>query len=256
MKYTVLTLFPEVIAPYLESSILGRAAALGHISYELCQIRDFAVNEYGKVDDQLYGGGAGMLMMAEPIWQAWSYVQGLDPDKATAKDSKDDVQTIYLSPRGQVLDQELALKLSSFSQLILICGHYEGIDERVVERTNALEISLGDFVLSGGEIAALALIDTVSRLIPGVFSSEEVWQEESHATGLLAEAQYTRPALWREMPVPEVLLSGHEAKIKSWRKLSALNSTLERRADLLEKINLEQEAWEELLKFRQKLAEK
>ena len=288
MIYKVLTLFPEVLSPYLESSILGRARDNGLVQVELCQIRDFAVNAYGKVDDQLYGGGTGMLMMAEPIWQAWCYCRGLDPDmpepgaasdKAPAANSDKEIETarakksqivgavnsssvegkkfltLFMSPRGRVFDQDLALTLSKYDELIIICGNYEGVDNRVIDRTGAMEVSMGDYVLTGGELGALTVIDTVSRLIPGVFSSDEVWQKESHASGLLAEPQYTRPADWRGQQVPEVLLSGHEAKILRWRHLSALNATLERRPDMFAKIKLTTEEWEELLEFRSQMAD-
>lgn len=311
MIYKVLTLFPEVISPYLESSILGRAQEKGLIQVELCQIRDFAVNTYGKVDDLLYGGGTGMLMMAEPIWQAWCHCRGLDPDnpdlavsaakmselnaaktsalsadeatalnaakspapgaaKATSlqvgerlKLNRSDTQsgeevkslTLFMSPRGLVYDQDLALTFSKYDELIIICGNYEGVDDRIIDKVGALEVSMGDYVLTGGELGALTVIDTVSRLIPGVFTSDEVWQEESHASGLLAEPQYTRPADWRGLQVPKVLLSGHEAKIQRWRYLSALNTTLERRPDMFAKVKLTTEVWKELLEFRSRLAE-
>ncbi len=263
MIFKVLTLFPEVISPYLESSILGRAQDKGFLQVELCQIRDYAINAYGKVDDQLYGGGTGMLMMAEPIWRGWCHCRGLDPDikppaatdQTTATAEEANTQTLFMSPRGRLFDQELALSLSEIDELIIICGHYEGVDSRVIDRIGAMEVSMGDYVLTGGELGALTVIDTVSRLIPGVFSSVEVWQEESHASGLLAEPQYTRPANWRGQEVPEVLLSGHEAKINRWRHLSALNATLERRPDLLAALTLTTEEWEELLEFRSQQAE-
>ncbi len=249
MKFQVLTLFPEAIAPYLESSILGRAVGKKLLEIDLIQIRNFAVNEYGKVDDNLYGGGSGMLMMAEPIWQAWCFANRLIPDSADKSQVSSRTKTLYLSPRGRVFNHQYAQDLLEAEQIILICGHYEGVDERVIEKTGAEEVSLGDFVLTGGELGALIVIDAVSRLIPGVLS-DTAWQQESHAEGLLEGPHYTRPADWRGLKVPAVLLSGHEAEIKRWRRLAALNVTLEQRPDLLGKYPLSATEWEELLDFR------
>lgn len=249
MKFQVLTLFPEAIAPYLESSILGRAVGKKLLQIDLIQIRNFAVNEYGKVDDNLYGGGSGMLMMAEPIWQAWCFANRLLPDSANKSQVSSGTKTIYLSPRGRVFNHQYAQELLEAEQIILICGHYEGVDERVLEKTGAEEVSLGDFVLTGGELGSLIVVDAVSRLIPGVLP-DTAWRHESHAEGLLEGPQYTRPADWRGLQVPAVLMSGHEAEIKRWRRLAALNVTLEQRPDLLVKYPLSAVEWEELLDFR------
>lgn len=254
MKFKVLTLFPEAIKPYLNSSILARAQDKGLLEIELIQIRDFAVTEYGKVDDQLYGGGTGMLLMAEPVWQAWCHAAGLDPENATKDDLATGTETVFLSPRGRVFNQAYARELMRFDELILICGHYEGVDDRVIKRVGAQELSLGDYVITGGELGALIVIDALSRMLPGVLSDELAWQQESHFSGLLEEEQYTRPAEWRGEKVPEVLLSGHEANIKRWRRLSALNTTLENRPDLLERYPLTAREWEELLQFRANLS--
>jgi tRNA (guanine37-N1)-methyltransferase len=249
MKFQVLTLFPEAILPYLESSILGRAVDKKLLEIDLIQIRDFAVNEYGKVDDNLYGGGNGMLMMAEPIWRAWCCANDLEPDSACKSQVKNGTKTLFLSPRGRIFNHQYAIELLDMEQIILICGHYEGVDERVIIKTGAEEVSLGDFVLTGGELGALIVIDAISRLMPGVLS-DTAKQQESHAQGILEEPHYTRPADWRGHRVPAVLLSGHEAEIERWRRLAALNATLERRPDLLEQYPLSAAEWEELLDFR------
>lgn len=245
MHISCLSLFPEIIRAASENSIANKALEKGVLSLEYLQIRDFAINDYGKVDDALYGGGTGMLMLAEPIAQATEEAQKLyrqrrPKDKEQALREK----LIYLSPRGPVLNQDIAMSLAEEEHLILLCGHYEGVDERVLEEYNYQEISIGDYVLSGGELAAAVLIDVVMRLCPGVLPAD-AWQGDSHSQGFLEENQYSRPAIWRGRKVPEVLLSGHASKIEEFRKINALYNTITKRPDLVPE-NLEEDLW---LKF-------
>lgn len=239
MRFSCLTLFPDMIKAFTDSSILGRALRDNLFELDLIQIRDFAVNEYGKVDDALFGGGTGMLMMAEPIWQA--AVEARKRFAETGKGSKEKV--LYLSPRGRTLDQNMAGQLLENDHLILLCGHYEGVDARVLDELEAEEVSIGDYVMSGGELAASVLIDVCARMIPGVLPAEEAWQHESHSSGLLEENQYTRPATWRGRNVPSVLLSGHQANIDAFRRAQSLLTTIEKRPDLLVGLSLPEEDW-------------
>ncbi|MDI9497838.1 MAG: tRNA (guanosine(37)-N1)-methyltransferase TrmD [Bacillota bacterium] len=232
MKISVLTLFPELIETIVASSVTGRALADGHFELETVQIRDFAGNRYGKVDDSLYGGGTGLLMQCEPVWQAWQSARSRMPA---------DARSIVLSPKGRVLDQALVDELAAASGLILICGHYEGIDERVLEAIGAEPVSLGDYVLTGGELGAAVLIDAVSRQLPGVLPDESAWREESHIAGRLECRQYTKPETWRGRGVPEVLRSGHHARIAAWRRLDGLAETLAYRPDLFCRLDLDEE---------------
>lgn len=246
MHISCLSLFPEIIRAASENSIAEKAIEKGFLSLDYIQIRDFAINDYGKVDDALYGGGTGMLMLAEPIAEATEeaqkrYREGRQADKEDLVAEK----LIYLSPRGKVLNQKIALELSQEEHLILLCGHYEGVDERVLEEYAYQELSIGDYVLSGGELAAAVLIDVVMRLCPGVLP-EEAWQGDSHSQGLLEENQYSRPAIWRNREVPEVLLSGHAAKIEEYRQINALYNTISKRPDLVPE-NLEEEIWRKFL---------
>ena len=213
MKIDVLTLFPEMFEGVLSASILGRAQAGGLLSIETHDIRAYTDNKHRKTDDYPFGGGAGLVMMAQPIFDCMAAVQGNEP-----------AHRILLTPRGRLLTSERAKALASYDRLILLCGHYEGVDERV----NAIideEISIGDYVLTGGELPAMVLIDCVSRFIPGVLGSEESAQDESHAAGLLEYPQYTRPASFRGMDVPEILLNGHHANIAKWRHDQAMEKT-------------------------------
>ncbi|MCL1877943.1 MAG: tRNA (guanosine(37)-N1)-methyltransferase TrmD, partial [Defluviitaleaceae bacterium] len=216
MTFQVLTLFPEMIRESAAHSILGRAQAAGIIEINAVNIRDFAGNKHGQVDDAPYGGGAGMVMMAPPIFAAYEHVL-----KCAKTPSP---PLIYLSPKGRVLTQEKVRKLASQPEIILLCGHYEGVDERVIEEIVTEEISIGEYVLTGGEPAALVLIDAVSRLVPGVLGKEESHMNESFSvaaedgTLLLEHPHYTRPATFRGRAVPSVLLSGHHAEIAKWRK--------------------------------------
>ena len=213
MKIDILTLFPEMFDGVLSASILGRAQASGVLSIETHDIRAYTDNKHRKTDDYPFGGGAGLVMMAQPIFDCMAAVQGNEP-----------AHRILLTPRGRLLTSERAKELASYERLILLCGHYEGVDERV----NAIideEISIGDYVLTGGELPAMVLVDCVSRFIPGVLGSEESAQDESHAAGLLEYPQYTRPASFRGMDVPEILLNGHHANIQKWRHEQAMEKT-------------------------------
>jgi tRNA (guanine37-N1)-methyltransferase len=239
MRISVLTLFPEMIHLAVSSSVTGRAMQNGVFELETVQIRDYAVNNYGKVDDACFGGGTGMLMMAEPIWQAW---------QATCRFPAASRRTNQLSPRGQVLSQAKAAELAREEHLILLCGHYEGIDQRVLDEIVDEDLSIGDYVLTGGELAACVVIDTLLRMMPGVLPNEDAFIKESHMTGLLEHPHYTRPAEWHGRKVPDVLLSGHQAKIAQWQRLESLRETLVRRPDLFAQQHLAAAEWQELIK--------
>lgn len=230
MRFRVLTLFPELIRQVVQTSILGRAAAAGLLDVGTVDIRHFADNAYGKVDDTLFGGGTGMLMMCEPVYRAWQHTHaGLGGRP----------RTIFLSAQGVPFTQAKAIELSREDSVILLCGHYEGIDQRVLDTIVDEEISIGDFVLTGGEIPALTVIDAVARMIPGVLPNEEAIREESHMAGILEGPQYTRPAIWQGKVVPSILLSGHHVNIQTYRRLSSLRSTMVRRPDLFNRLRLE-----------------
>ncbi len=239
MRISVLTLFPEIIQQVISSSITGRALKNGVFELETIQIRDYAVNQYGKVDDACFGGGTGMLMMAEPIYQAW---------QTACQHPTEKHRTIHLSPRGQVFTQTKAVELAAEEHLILLCGHYEGIDQRVLDEIVDEELSIGDYVLTGGELAACVIIDSLLRMMPGVLPNEEAFGKESHMAGLLEHQQYTRPAEWHGKKVPEVLLSGHQANIEHWQRLESLKQTLQRRPDLFAKLQLTEAEWQEIVK--------
>ncbi|MCL2388698.1 MAG: tRNA (guanosine(37)-N1)-methyltransferase TrmD [Defluviitaleaceae bacterium] len=225
MIFHVLTLFPEMIREAASHSILGRAAKAGLIEVNAVNIRDFAVNKHGQVDDAPYGGGAGMVMMAQPIYDAYQHILQNTSDQTPP--------VIYLSPQGRVLTQPIAQELSQQKELILICGHYEGLDERIIEEIVTDEISIGNYVLTGGEPAALVLIDAVSRLVQGVLGKEASHQDESFSTeNLLEYPHYTRPPIFRGREVPEILLSGHHGKIAEWRQEQSIKRTQAKRPDL------------------------
>lgn len=222
MKFNILTLFPEMFEP-IKQSIIGRASKKNLIEMNIINIRDFSKNKHKKVDDTPYGGGAGMVMMPDVVYDAYTSIQ----DKENAK-------VIYLSPKGKVLNQNKVEQLSKEEHIILLCGHYEGIDERVLEEIVDEEISIGDYVLTGGELPAMVLIDSVSRYVDGVLRNESI-KEESFSNGLLEYPQYTRPEVFLNKKVPEVLLSGHHENIKKWREEQSLKVTKQKRPDLLEK---------------------
>ncbi len=224
MKIDILTLFPEVMEATLKSSIIGRAEAKGLLSINCVQIRDFAFNKHRQVDDYPYGGGMGMVMQAEPIFKAYeSVTKNLDYKP----------RTIYMSPQGRTFRQSTAKRLSKEKHLIILCGHYEGVDQRVLDEIVDMEISIGDFVLTGGEIAAMAVVDATARMIPGVLSSEISFSEESHFDGLLEYPQYTRPAVWHERSVPEVLQNGNHRLIEEWKRRNAIENTFKKRRGML-----------------------
>jgi tRNA (guanine37-N1)-methyltransferase len=225
-----MTLFPEQFDAVLSSSILKRAIEKGLIKVELIDIRDFSGNKHNKVDDYTYGGGAGMLMAAPPVYNCYLYII----EKYGLKNPR----TVYLTPQGSVFDQKKAKDLALGQDIILLCGHYEGIDERVLTRIVTDYISIGDFVLTGGELPAMTVIDAVSRLVPGVLSNETSADTESFNGNLLEYPQYTRPEEFMGEKVPEVLLSGHHANIEKWRREQSVIRTAQRRPDLLEKAEL------------------
>ena len=244
MVFDVLTLFPELISNYLDTSMLLKAQEKELISYETHDIRKHAIDDYGHVDDTLYGGGSGMLMRPEPIYVAYK--------EAKSKNISNSI-SIYMSPKGEALTQDLAKELANYEQIILLCGHYEGVDQRVVSEVIDKEVSIGDYVISSGELASLVLIDTVSRMLPGFLADKEAMTDESHFNKRLEARQYTKPRSWHGKAVPEVLLSGHHAKIKDFKYLDGLNETLEKRPDIFEELDLDKETIERLLEYRQKL---
>ncbi|MBR1529966.1 MAG: tRNA (guanosine(37)-N1)-methyltransferase TrmD [Oscillospiraceae bacterium] len=236
MRIDIATLFPEMCEAVLSESIIGRARKSGAIEIHCHNIRDYTLDKHRRVDDTPYGGGMGMLMQAEPVWRCWLAVcemLGKPP------------HSIYLSPKGSVLTQEKTVKLSHEENLFLLCGHYEGIDQRVLDEIIDEEISIGDYVLTGGELPALVLTDAVARMCSGVLPAAVCFEDESHFHGLLEYPQYTRPEFWHGESVPDVLLSGHHLKITNWRNQKSLEITKQKRPDLyaafLEKQNFQKE---------------
>ena len=229
MKIKVLTIFPEMLRPMLEASILGRAIEEGLIEVELIDIRPFSELKHKNTDDYPFGGGPGMVMLAQPI---------VDAVEACTKDGFHG-KRLYLSPRGRTFDQSMAEELARDGELLLLCGHYEGVDQRAIDLVIDEEVSIGDYVLTGGELGALVIIDAVSRLIPGVLGSDESSQDESFSSGLLEYPQYTRPREYRGLSVPDVLLSGDHAKINRWRRDRALELTWQRRPEMLKSVELD-----------------
>lgn len=227
IHFHILTLFPEMVMQGLNTSILGKAVERQYIAIEAVNIRDYTQNKHGKVDDYTYGGGAGMLMQAQPVYDAFqSVIQKLAPEKKK--------RVIYVTPQGQTFHQGLAQELAQEEELIFLCGHYEGIDERVLEEIVTDEISIGDYVLTGGELPAMVMIDAIARLVPGVLHNGESAVTESFDNGLLEYPQYSRPEIWHDKKVPEVLLSGNHAKVEEWRLGQSLERTRQRRPDLYE----------------------
>jgi tRNA (guanine37-N1)-methyltransferase len=229
MQFDVFTLIPEAIQAYLASSILGRAQARGLIRIRLHNPRDYTHDRHRTTDDAPYGGGGGMVMKPEPIFEAVEAVLG---------DELGSVPVILLTPQGRVFDQPLAAGLAAYPRLALLCGRYEGVDERVRRHLASLELSIGDYVLTGGEIPALAILDAIARLLPGVLGDADAAADDSHAAGLLEYPHYTRPADFRGWAVPEVLTSGDHGRIAAWRREQSLRRTLERRPDLLDQAEL------------------
>ncbi|MDD2456929.1 MAG: tRNA (guanosine(37)-N1)-methyltransferase TrmD [Eubacteriales bacterium] len=248
MRFSVLTLFPELVETVARTSITGRALKNGRIELETIQIRDFAVNAYGQVDDTLYGGGTGMLLRPEPVYQAWLAATG-QSDRTEVMHHPEKTRTIFLSPKGRVLNQSIVEELADCPHVILICGHYEGVDQRVLDTIVDEDLSIGDYVLTGGEIAAAVLIDAVSRLVPGVLPDQSAHEQESHSLGRLEHPQYTRPAAWMGRTVPEILLSGHQARIDQFQYLASLQDTMVKRPDLFNQLHLSAEDYRKLIEF-------
>ena len=265
MNFHILTLFPEMVENGLKTSIIGRAVAGGLLSIEAVNIRDFAFNKHQSVDDYPYGGGAGMLMQAEPVYLAYKDIEeriqkriqnakmqnaeteeqdaevkvqnaGIQDAETVSPDKK--LRVVYLSPQGKTFDQKMAEELAEEEDLVLLCGHYEGIDERVLEEIVTDYVSIGDYVLTGGELPAMVMVDTISRLVPGVLHNDVSAEFESFQDNLLEYPQYSRPEEWHGKKVPPVLLSGHHANIEKWRREQSILRTYERRPDLLEKSSL------------------
>ncbi len=229
MKFHVLTLFPEMLEQGLHQSILGRAAQRGQLSFHMVNIRDYTEDKHGKVDDYPYGGGAGMLMQAQPVYDAYRSVASEYESRHEGK-----IRTVYVTPQGKTFTQRLARELAGEEELVFLCGHYEGVDERVLEEIVTDYVSLGDYVLTGGELPAMVMIDAIARLIPGVLHNGESAENESFHNNLLEYPQYSRPEIWHGKPVPEVLLSGNHRNIQAWRLEQSLERTRERRPDLYE----------------------
>ena len=244
-QFFVLTLFPEMIQQTLSHSIMGRAQKEGHISVEAINIRDYTLNKQKHVDDYPYGGGAGMVMQAQPIYDAYQSIA----EKAKG------ARVFYMTPQGRPFTQRIAEELSKEENLVFLCGHYEGIDERIIEEIVTDEISLGDFVLTGGELAAITIIDAVSRLVPGVLGKEDSFADESFSDGLLEYPQYTRPPVFHGKEVPEILLSGHHANIAKWRREQSLIRTVKKRPDLLETAELTVKERQFVERLREELQE-
>ena len=227
MRFDILTLFPEMMRQVLDESIIGRAQNSGILEINCINIRDFANNKHNSVDDYPYGGGFGMLMQAPPIYRAYESVAGNNKP-----------YTVYMSPQGKVLTQKKVIELSKKDHIVILCGHYEGVDERVLEEIVDEEISIGDYVLTGGELPAAVLVDSVARMVEGVLPQSESFTEESIYSGLLEHPQYTRPPVFMGREVPEVLMSGHHANIEKWKRKESLKRTYIKRPDLLEKADL------------------
>lgn len=228
MRIEIMTLFPEMCEAVLGESIVGRARKAGKIELNCRQIREYTQDKHRRVDDTPYGGGMGMVMQCEPIYNCYKAVC----DEMGAKP-----HTIYMSPKGKIFDQQKAIELAGMENILIICGHYEGVDQRILDKIVDEEISIGDYVLTGGEIPAMAVADAVARMCPGVLSDELCFTDESIYSGLLEYPQYTRPEVWEDMAVPPVLLSGHHKNIEKWRHEQSLEITAKRRPDLLKKYN-------------------
>ena len=241
MNFHILTLFPEMIEQGMHTSIIGRAIAGGYLSINAVNIRDYAFNKHQKVDDYPYGGGAGMLMQAEPVYLSYEAIKekiGYRPI------------VVYLTPQGKVFHQEMAKELAKERDLVFLCGHYEGIDERVLDEIVTDYVSIGDYVLTGGELPAMVMMDSISRMVPGVLSNQESGETESFAGNLLEYPQYSRPEEWHGQKVPPVLLSGHHANIEAWRREQSVMRTAKRRPDLLKKADLTNKEWSQVRQWK------
>lgn len=225
MKIDIMTLFPEMCEAVMSESIIGRARRAGKVEIACHNIRDYSGNKHNKVDDTPYGGGMGMVMSATPIYNCFNALYDSETEQKP--------HLIYMSPKGETFTQKKAIELSKKERIVLLCGHYEGIDQRIIDSLVDEEISVGDYVLTGGELPALTVADAVCRMLPGVLADEVCFTEESHFDGLLEYPQYTKPEEWQGMKVPEVLLSGHHANIKKWRREKAIEETAKRRPDML-----------------------
>lgn len=229
MQFYIMTLFPEMVMQGLSTSIIGRAVNKGLLSIEAVNIRDYAFNKHSSVDDYPYGGGAGMLMQAEPVYQCY---------RALEEKMKKKPRVVYLSPQGKTFNQTMAEEFAQEEELVFLCGHYEGIDERVLEEIVTDYVSIGDYVLTGGELPAMIMVDAISRLVPGVLHNDVSAEFESFQDNLLEYPQYSRPEMWHDKKVPEVLMSGHHANIEKWRREQSVIRTARNRPDLLEKAEL------------------
>ena len=246
MNFHVLTLFPEMIEQGMNTSIIGRAIAGGYLSVDAINIRDYAFNKHQKVDDYPYGGGAGMLMQAEPVYLAYQSIEekiGYRP------------RVVYLTPQGSVFNQTMAKDFAKEQDRVFLCGHYEGIDERVLEEVVTDFVSIGDYVLTGGELPAMVMMDAVSRMVPGVLSNQESGETESFAGNLLEYPQYSRPEEWHGKKVPPVLLSGHHANIEAWRREQSILRTAKNRPDLLKKADLTNKEWNQIRQWKKQWKE-
>lgn len=234
MNYYVMTLFPDMITSGLNTSIIGRAVEKKLLSVEAVNIRDFTNDKHNHVDDYPYGGGAGMVMQAQPVYDCYKHIEALMGNGKKPR-------VIFMTPTGKTFNQDMAKELSHEENLVFLCGHYEGIDKRVLDKIVTDEVSIGDFVLTGGELPAMVMIDAISRHIPGVLNNDISAETETFTDNLLEYPQYTRPEVWEGVSVPEVLLSGHHANIDKWRREQSLLLTRERRPDLFEKVELTKE---------------
>lgn len=245
MNIHIMTLFPEMVMGGLNTSITGRAISKGILSIEAVNIRDYAFNKHNSVDDYPYGGGAGMLMQAEPVYQCYqAIVDKIHTQSGAVSElcaDKKKPRVLYMSPQGKTFTQGMAEELAQEEELIFLCGHYEGIDERVLDEIVTDYVSIGDYVLTGGELPAMVMVDAVSRMVPGVLHNDVSAEFESFQDNLLEYPQYSRPEIWHEKQVPPVLLSGHHANIEKWRREQSVIRTARNRPDLLEKANLTEE---------------
>ena len=249
MNFYIMTLFPEMVMDGLNTSIIGRAVNNGLLSIEAVNIRDYAFNKHQSVDDYPYGGGAGMLMQAEPVYQCYealtrkiqeknAAIREMPEEQPEMETGKKRTRVVYLSPQGRTFNQSMAEEFAEEEDLVFLCGHYEGIDERVLEEIVTDYVSIGDYVLTGGELPAMIMIDAISRLVPGVLHNDVSAEFESFQDNLLEYPQYSRPQIWHEKEVPEILMSGHHANIEKWRREQSVIRTAKNRPDLLEKAEL------------------